>query len=149
MKKDPDIEAEYEKGFKVTELFILDPEEIATPELREPPNHTAYRIRIKPDMNMQIIREIERNLGLGFEPEPEEGNVCFAYNNAELRADFKQVFTPLDILNYAYGILNSPAFHEKYKVFFKANPPRVPYPKDTETFWELVDFGDGIRENHL
>jgi very-short-patch-repair endonuclease len=64
---------------------------------------------------------------------PEEGNV----------------FAPIDILDYIYAVLHSPAYREKYKEFLKIDFPRVPYPKDADTFWKLVKLGGEIRQIHL
>jgi len=59
------------------------------------------------------------------------------------------VFAPIDILDYIYAVLHSPTYREKYKEFLKIDFPRVPYPKDTETFWKLVKLGGEIRQIHL
>jgi very-short-patch-repair endonuclease len=59
------------------------------------------------------------------------------------------VFAPIDILDYIYAILHSPTYREKYKEFLKIDFPRVPYPKDKETFWQLVKLGGEIRQIHL
>jgi predicted helicase len=45
--------------------------------------------------------------------------------------------------------LHSPTYREKYKEFLKIDFPRVPYPKDKETFWDLVKLGGEIRQIHL
>lgn len=37
----------------------------------------------------------------------------------------------------------------KYKEFLKIDFPRVPYPKDQETFLRLVAFGGQLRQIHL
>jgi very-short-patch-repair endonuclease len=58
-------------------------------------------------------------------------------------------FAPVDILDYIYAVLHSPTYREKYKEFLKIDFPRVPYPKDVETFWELVKLGGEIRQIHL
>jgi predicted helicase len=58
-------------------------------------------------------------------------------------------FTPLDILDYVYAVLHSPTYREKYKEFLKIDFPRVPYPKDKDTFWQLVKLGGELREIHL
>lgn len=58
-------------------------------------------------------------------------------------------FAPIDILDYIYAVLHSPAYREKYKEFLKIDFPRVPYPKDADTFWKLVEIGKEIREIHL
>jgi predicted helicase len=61
----------------------------------------------------------------------------------------KNTFNPLDLLDYIYAVLHSPIYREKYKEFLKIDFPRVPYPKDATTFWQLVKLGGEIREVHL
>jgi predicted helicase len=46
-------------------------------------------------------------------------------------------------------VLHSPTYREKYKEILKIDFPRVPYPKDPETFWQLVKLGSEIRQIHL
>ena len=58
-------------------------------------------------------------------------------------------FAPIDILDYIYAVLHSPTYREKYKEFLKIDFPRVPYPKDVTTFWQLVALGAEIRQIHL
>jgi very-short-patch-repair endonuclease len=60
-----------------------------------------------------------------------------------------EVFAPIDILDYIYAVLHSPSYREKYKEFLKIDFPRVPYPKDKDSFWKLVKLGREIREIHL
>jgi predicted helicase len=45
--------------------------------------------------------------------------------------------------------LHSPKYREKYKEFLKIDFPRVPYPKDQKTFFDLVELGSQLREIHL
>ncbi len=59
------------------------------------------------------------------------------------------VYAPIDILDYIYAALHSHTYREKYKEFLKIDFPRVPYPKDKETFWQLVKLGGEIRQIHL
>jgi predicted helicase len=102
-----------------------------------------------PNLNPEIVKQIAEKLGLGFVPEKEsEGNVCFV-NSPEIRDDFKTTFAPIDLLDYIYAVLHSPTYREKYKEFLKIDFPRVPYPKDSETFWQLVRLGGQIRQIHL
>ena len=58
-------------------------------------------------------------------------------------------FAPIDLLDYIYAVLHSPGYREKYKEFLKIDFPRVPYPKDANTFWQLVKLGGEIRQIHL
>ena len=60
-----------------------------------------------------------------------------------------EVFAPIDILDYIYAVLHSPTYREKYKEFLKIDFPRVPYPKDQGTFWQLVKLGGELRQIHL
>jgi predicted helicase len=57
--------------------------------------------------------------------------------------------TPEDIFDYIYAVLYSPSYREKYKAFLKIDFPRVPYPKDKESFKKLVAFGAELRLLHL
>ena len=61
----------------------------------------------------------------------------------------KGKFAPIDILDYIYAVLHSPTYREKYKEFLKIDFPRVPYPKDKNTFWQLVKLGGELRQIHL
>ncbi len=57
--------------------------------------------------------------------------------------------TPEDILDYIYAVLHSPSYREKYKEFLKIDFPRVPYPKEKNTFKKLVALGTELRLLHL
>jgi len=87
-----------------------------------------------PNLNQEIVDEIAKKLGLSFTNEKEVEENTFA---------------PIDILDYIYSVLHSPTYREKYKEFLKIDFPRVPYPKNTETFWRLVKLGGEIRQLHL
>lgn len=87
-----------------------------------------------PNLNLDIVHQIAEKIGLTFANEKEETENTFA---------------PIDILDYIYAVLHSPTYREKYKEFLKIDFPRVPYPKDQKTFWELVRLGGEIRQIHL
>jgi len=95
---------------------------------------TTNTIERKPNFNQEIVIEIAKKLGLTFTNEKETTENTFA---------------PIDILDYIYAVLHSPTYREKYKEFLKIDFPRVPYPKNTETFWQLVKLGGEIRQLHL
>jgi hypothetical protein len=130
------------KGIPVQAPLYLYPASTDQPTLDPSPKRT-------PNLNPEIIKEIEKRLGLTFTPEPESGNLCFIHNNDELRDEFKQTFAPIDLLDYIYAVLHSPNYREKYKEFLKIDFPRVPYPEDADMFWKLVKLGGQIREIHL
>jgi predicted helicase len=92
-----------------------------------------------PNLNMEIVNAMAEQLGLTFVAEkPTTQNLQPTTS-----------FAPIDILDYIYAVLHSPTYREKYKEFLKIDFPRVPYPKDKETFWQLVKLGGQIREIHL
>lgn len=87
-----------------------------------------------PNLNLEIVIQIAEKISLEFTNEKEATENTFA---------------PIDILDYIYAVLHSPTYREKYKEFLKIDFPRVPYPKDKETFWQLVKLGGEIRQIHL
>lgn len=87
-----------------------------------------------PNLNIEIVNAIAKKLNARFTNEKETTENTFA---------------PIDILDYIYAVLHSPTYREKYKEFLKIDFPRVPYPKDKKTFWQLVKLGGEIRQIHL
>lgn len=87
-----------------------------------------------PNLKAEIVKQIAGKLALTFTNEKETT---------------KDTFAPVDILDYIYGVLHSLTYREKYKEFLKIDFPRVPYPKDQDTFWKLVKLGGEIRQIHL
>ncbi|HLP47185.1 MAG TPA: type ISP restriction/modification enzyme, partial [Candidatus Kapabacteria bacterium] len=87
-----------------------------------------------PNLDQVIVKQIAEKLGLRFTNEKETDTGTFA---------------PIDILDYIYAVLHSPTYREKYKEFLKIDFPRVPYPKDAETFWQLTALGGELRQIHL
>ena len=61
----------------------------------------------------------------------------------------KDKFAPIDLIDYIYAILHSPAYREKYKEFLKVDFPRVPYPKGAEQFRRISAIGSELRRIHL
>ncbi len=96
-----------------------------------------------PNLNLEIVKQIADKLDLTFTNEPLE------YPQGESKAERSPSFAPIDILDYVYAVLHSPTYREKYKEFLKIDFPRVPYPKDVKTFWQLVKLGGEIRQIHL
>jgi predicted helicase len=87
-----------------------------------------------PNLNLEMVQQIAEGMGLRFTNEKETTEGTFA---------------PIDLLDYIYAVLHSPAYRERYKEFLKIDFPRVPYPKDVNTFWQLVELGSQIRQLHL
>jgi predicted helicase len=86
------------------------------------------------NLKHDIINQISINIGLTF------------INDKETT---ENTFAPIDVLDYIYAVLHSPTYREKYKEFLKIDFPRVPYPTNAATFWQLVKLGGEIRQIHL
>jgi len=87
-----------------------------------------------PNLNTAIVKQLAKKVGLTFTTEKETT---------------KDTFAPIDILDYIYAVLHSPTYREKYKEFLKIDFPKIPYPKNKDTFWQLVKLGGTIRQIHL
>jgi len=94
----------------------------------------SLKLNRLPNLKFEIVNQIAEKLGLSF---TEEKKIS------------KDTFAPIDLLDYIYAVLHSPAYRKKYKEFLKINFPRVPYPKDKDTFLKLVKLGGEIRQIHL
>jgi len=88
----------------------------------------------KPNLDTDTINKIAQNLSLKF--------------TTEKTLDRKS-FAPIDLLDYIYAVLHSNLYREKFKEFLKIDFPRVPYPQDPITFWQLVKLGGELRQLHL
>lgn len=124
------------KKFGSAPLFplYLYPEENTQTELldaKETPTDTPKRV---PNLDPEIVADIAKAINLTFTAE---------------KTDVAGTFAPIDILDYIYAVLHSPTYRETYKEFLKIDFPRVPYPSDVETFWQLVALGGELRQIHL
>jgi predicted helicase len=87
-----------------------------------------------PNFNLKIVNKIAEFLGLIFT------------NEKELK---QNTFAPIDLLDYIYAVLHSPSYRTQYKEFLKIDFPRIPFPKNKETFWQFVKLGGELRQIHL
>jgi predicted helicase len=117
-----------------------------------------------PNLNSEIVEKIAAGIGLTFLSEPGALATGLRSDDTEKRPVITipgsdkttppahaggSAFYPIDILDYIYAVLHSPGYRENYKEFLKIDFPRVPYPKDAVTFWELVALGGELRQIHL
>lgn len=115
------------KGYCSAFPLYLYADKTTQQTIHQPPERT-------PNLNTEIVNQIATKLGLNFTNEKETSTGSFA---------------PIDLLDYIYAVLHSPTYREKYKEFLKIDFPRVPYPKDAVSFWQLVNLGGQIRQIHL
>ena len=134
---DKELKQEYkaqEKEYKKQEAELNELKEILKPQENTNLFGEQEEEPRKPNLKKEIVAQIAQKLGLVFTDE---------------KIQKKGTFAPIDILDYIYAVLHSPKYREKYKEFLKIDFPRVPYPADAKTFWELVNLGSQIRQIHL
>jgi predicted helicase len=94
----------------------------------------------KPNLKPEIVETFAERIDLEFEPE---------------KSGEADKFAPIDLLDYIYAVLHSPAYREKYREFLKIDFPRVPYPQGATTteradeFRRLAAIGSELRQIHL
>jgi hypothetical protein len=107
----------------------------------------------RPNLNPKIIAEIEQKLNFSFVPE--KGDSLTLTNEGFKDSSFtpgqlvENSFCSIDLFDYIYAVLHSPAYRETYREFLKIDFPRIPYPADQQTFWKLVALGGKLRRLHL
>ena len=97
---------------------------------------------LKPNLNLEIVNKISHKIETKF----------FSNRLVELMEEhdkYKSKFSPTNLLDYIYSILYSSKYRNTFVEFLKIDFPRIPYPKDKNTFWKLVALGSQLRELHL
>jgi len=82
----------------------------------------------------------------------EDGRIKKTNLKKEIVEEIKKTIgevSPEEILYYIYAVLHSQNYREKYKDFLKIDFPRVPYPKEAQSFKKLVKFGTELSLLHL
>lgn len=87
-----------------------------------------------PNLKPEIVEEIANRIGLTFEYE---------------KSDSEGAFAPIDLLDYIYGVLHTPAYRERYREFLKVDFPHIPYPTDAAEFHRIATIGAELRKVHL
>lgn len=64
-------------------------------------------------------------------------------------AENQDSFGSVDVFDYIDAVLSSKEYRQKYNEFLKIDYPHIPYPKNKETFFKLVDQGSQLRQLHL
>jgi len=94
---------------------------------------------VQPNLDAKLLEQLAKGVGLTYTFKPE---ALFAHGTGK-------ELTPLDVLDYCYAVLHSPAYRAKYKEFLKSDFPRIPYPTVAKKFRALVQLGAKLRQLHL
>jgi predicted helicase len=98
-------------------------------------------VETAPNFNPLITKNVETALGLSIKVDRK--SLFGSSKNREVH------FAPVDLFDYVYAILNSPAYTAAYREPLCVDFPKAPYPKSAESFWTLVDYGSRLRRLHL
>ena len=103
------------------------------------------KVEREPNLDKAIVEKIEA--AVAGRP-PYQGGHC---DDATLPSAGRAA-SPLAadaIFDYIYAVLHTPEYRERYAEFLKVDFPRIPYPKDGETFRRLAAIGAELRRCHL
>ncbi|WP_281234593.1 hypothetical protein [Flavobacterium gelatinilyticum] len=89
-------------------------------------------------LNKSLLSKIEQTLKLIFIKESHE-NVCFA-NSDDVRPEYKQSFTEMDLLDYICAFVHSSVYGETKSIVIVS---------ETGFFWKLVKKGADLRKNEI
>lgn len=99
------------------------------------------------NLSSEVKNKFAKILGLACISETERGgNVC-SVNSGEVRNDFRISFTTNDLLNYFFALTHSTAFRQKFENLDQAVFSELPFPSDSEQFWQLAELGRQLRNS--
>lgn len=109
---------------------------------------TAVRNKeVELNFSSAALKAVAENTKLLFDKNPSAGNLCYAFNNEDLRDEYKISFTAVDLLDYLYGALQSKSLHLS-EPFKQASKIQIRLPKDNEQFWNIARYGRKLKEIH-
>lgn len=94
---------------------------------------------VQPNLDSKLVGQLAERVGLTYTFRSE---ALFAHGTAE-------ELSPVDVLDYCYAVLHSPAYRVRYREFLKNNFPRIPLPVDANKFRALVQLGAELRALNL
>jgi hypothetical protein len=98
---------------------------------------------IRVNFDPKLYAQVRKAAGLtGPQVEP-DGTETFRKATRDARPDEVQV------LDYIYGVLHTPAYRIRYAQFLKIDFPRIPFPASAETFRRISETGEALRRLHL
>lgn len=73
---------------------------------------------------------------------------CKYFEISNNSSENHNIVYPKDLLYYIYSVLYSHKYREIFSDLLAIDFPKIPYPKNQDTFWELVKFGKELVELH-
>jgi hypothetical protein len=141
---------EINAGFSFYDLLETEPSHFSSIDPIQKLEETLKRLSTgRFSLNPEIVKQFSTQLSLGFDQNRNaEGNVCFA-NREDVRPEYRLTFGYTDLVNYLYAVLDEPTYRMIFKDKSAVKFPLLPYPKDPADFWQLVQKGSTLSQNHL
>ncbi|HIX55158.1 MAG TPA: hypothetical protein H9853_09030 [Candidatus Sphingobacterium stercoripullorum] len=111
------------------------------------PITAVHNKEVELNFSTTVLKAISENIKLLFDKNPTAGNLCYAFNNEDLRDEYKISFTAVDLLDYLYGALHNKSLH-LFEPQEHASNIKIRLPKDNEQFWNIVRYGRKLKEIH-
>ena len=136
-KPTPAVFVEIKDGSTVMPLYVYPDEgrgqgDLLAPREKRPNLAEAFIEAASERLGLDFDAAGHRGLHLNAPPEREEGT-----------------WNPEDVFCYAYAVLHSPTYRERYAGFLKIDFPRLPLTSDAALFFRLADLGEALARLHL
>ena len=95
-----------------------------------------------------VLSKFYRTVKLGDKTYGRRLNIKYKFYE-KLKDHFKTDIEPEDIFYYVYAVLSNPEYGKKYANDLRRERPRIPMPKDLETFNKLVEIGKRLADLHV
>lgn len=122
-----------EKSFHIRDVYPADENVFGETDERTYLKNLYNRAQF----DTELISLIADQLGLLFLNENTQENLCYANNNDDLRDEFKQVFSKIDLCDYIVADTAG-----SFDDFLKSE---IILPKDSDEFWTKVRKGAAKR----
>lgn len=101
----------------------------------------------EPNLSAEVVAKMAARLELEFAAEATDAGGDEIVNTPGTQRG--QQFAPLDVLDYVYALLHSPAYRQEFGEALKIDYPHLPLPDTRDRFWKLVGLGGELRQVHL
>lgn len=92
-----------------------------------------------PNINISVLKLLLRNIG----------DYEWVEDHKDKSETDTDIVSPIDVLDYAYSILYSNSYRQKFQDFLKSDFPYILVPSNKDYFWKLVNLGRKLRKIHL
>lgn len=142
------INAAYNTGIVLDGISVSSVEELKELIVADVAAGAAGKAISESALSLELVKRIQGKFGLTFVAEEKIGNLCFANNNEELRDEFVQNFSAIDVLDFLYGVLHASKYRIKANDFLKIEFSKISFPTTVSGFRTHIVLGRQLRQVH-